>query len=634
VKIIDWLTSVCKNIIIKPVSIIYILQLVMAPSVTYNLEVKDIDYLFKLRDHWWFDAGIAAFYDIAERLKKNDGQRWLDVKLWICPDGILVSAPDELLKPFVDACYEYLGDLWWNVSSSKQEEAKDLVIYNKEKETFSCAPRRNPTPVAALSVGGSSWKADYDAYDGLSDEMKSRTDAFLKETGKSLWGIKKDKLPYEQPVCHPHIETFPVKGKKRVCSVCGQELVCENVNQTVFPLFSSQSAAFSFNSKFGTPDIVCWECAMLGKFAVHSALYKVADPYTQIMQIYSNNMAALLNMHDMMGNSSNIRIFEKDKLYFRDFGTGESIVELAKLPYEVLWSFFLISFAELNKQKRNAIDAGKKLKQIGSLSEEDLNDLAATGVVTMSLEKKGQTFITKELVDFHDSVYIFRLIDYIEKETKEDKILSKNSGDFWKNLFWDFVLVQNKQKPYDPVNGLYRNRILQKVFEKSSILQDVEDFVFKKSLAYSYPYLYRILSFVILYERVANKRDVDYEGGKGMTKDQVEIATKLGAQIVIRGKKTLMVDGNDVNKLKPLKGDLFSLRKTRTANDFLEQLSRLQFRYGLVLNQEIIKGILVEKDVDFEDFKAYCMISALNSYNMELGFAEKSNSGSTAAENK
>lgn len=119
-----------------------------------------------------------------------------------------------------------------------------------------------------------------------------------------------------------------------------------------------------------------------------------------------------------------------------------------------------------------------------------------------------------------------------------------------------------------------------------------------------------------------------------MTKDQVEIATKLGAQIVIRGKKTLMADGNDVNKLKPLKGDLFSLRKTRTANDFLEQLSRLQFRYGLVLNQEIIKGILVEKGVDFEDFKAYCMISALNSYNMELGFAEKSNSGSTAAENK
>ena len=264
------------------------------------MEVKDIDYLFKLRNHWWFDAGIAAFYDIAGRLKKSDRQKWSEVKVIVRPDGIVVSAPDRLLKPFVDACYEYLGAQWWNVSSSKQEEAKDLVVYNKSKKTFLCVPRRNPTPVAALSVGGSSWKADYDIYDDLPDEMKKKTDEFLKESGKSLWGIKKDKLPYEQPVCHPHIETFPVKGKKRVCSVCGQELVCEGVNQTVFPLFSSQSAAFSFNSKFGTPDIVCWECAMLGKFAVHSALYKVADPYTQIMQIYSNNMEALINAHDVM----------------------------------------------------------------------------------------------------------------------------------------------------------------------------------------------------------------------------------------------------------------------------------------------------------------------------------------------
>ncbi|EXG78626.1 hypothetical protein [Cloacibacillus evryensis] len=598
------------------------------------MEVKDIDYLFKLRNHWWFDAGIAAFYDIAGRLKKSDRQKWSEVKVIVRPDGIVVSAPDRLLKPFVDACYEYLGAQWWNVSSSKQEEAKDLVVYNKSKKTFLCVPRRNPTPVAALSVGGSSWKADYDIYDDLPDEMKKKTDEFLKESGKSLWGIKKDKLPYEQPVCHPHIETFPVKGKKRVCSVCGQELVCEGVNQTVFPLFSSQSAAFSFNSKFGTPDIVCWECAMLGKFAVHSALYKVADPYTQIMQIYSNNMEALINAHDVMGNSSDIRIFERDKLYFRDFGTSESLVELARLPYEVLWSFFLVSFDELDKRKKNAIDAEDKLKRVGSLSEEDLDCLAATGVVTMSLEKKGQTFITKELVDFHDSVYIFRLIDYVEREIREDKIINKDKGDFWKNLFWDLLLVQNKQKKFDPVNGLYRNRMLQKVFEKSSILRDAENFVFKKSLIENYPYLYRILFFVTLYERVINKRDGEHEGGKGMTKEQVAIATSLGAQIIIGGKKALMEDSKDVNKLKPLKGDLFSLRKTRSATDFLEQLGRLQFRYGLVLNQEIIKGILVEKDVKFEDFKAYCMISALNGYNREFGFAEKSNSASGAAENK
>ena len=73
-------------------------------------------------------------------------------------------------------------------------------------------------------------------------------------------------------------------------------------------------------------------------------------------------------------------------------------------------------------------------------------------------------------------------------------------------------MVQNKQKKFDPVNGLYRNRMLQKVFEKSSILRDAENFVFKKSLIENYPYLYRILFFVTLYERVITKEMESMKG--------------------------------------------------------------------------------------------------------------------------
>ena len=100
-----------------------------------------------------------------------------------------------------------------------------------------------------------------------------------------------------------------------------------------------------------------------------------------------------------------------------------------------------------------------------------------------------------------------------------------------------------------------------------------------------------------------------------MTKEQIEIAKKLGAQIVMNAKEILLEDGEGVDSIKSVKGDLFTLRKTRTVRDFLEQLNRLQFRYGIVVNKEIVGGILAETDVPFEDFKAYCMISALNAYN-------------------
>lgn len=587
--------------------------------------MNEIDYFIKLRNHWWFDAGIAGFYDIARMLCQKSDSVWKqDVLLEPDAGGLHVKAPDERLKPFVDACYEYLTDLWWNVSSPKQIEAKDLVIYDKKAGKFECIPRRNPTPVAALSVGGSSWKAENDTYKDLSPEMKKSVDLFLKESGKSLWGVRKDKLPYEAPVCHPLIETFPARGKKDICSICGKDAVCEHVNQTSFPLFSSESATFSFNSQFGKPDLICWECAMLGKFAVHSAHYVVADSYTQVMQIYSNNLNALLDAHAHFGSSSGMRIFDSDKLAYRNFGPPGSFLEYAKLPYEIIWGFYIASFNLLSERDLSAEFAEEKLYNGIRLSESDIKALASMGVAMLSLEKKGQTFITKEVIDFHDSVYIFRLIDYISEALKgEDSQIGKNPDKFWKKLFDDFFLLQNPQKQYDPVNGLYRNRIFQKVFAKDSILLDVENFVFKKSLAEKNPYLHRILFFTTRYENAINGRDANSEGGKGMTEEQVKIASGLGAQIVIAARKVLMEGSQDREKLKPLKGDLFALRKTRRAVDFLEQLNRLQFRYGIVLNSEIVKGILVDENVKFEEFKAYCMISALNSYNSAMGFSDK-----------
>ena len=103
-----------------------------------------------------------------------------------------------------------------------------------------------------------------------------------------------------------------------------------------------------------------------------------------------------------------------------------------------------------------------------------------------------------------------------------------------------------------------------------------------------------------------------------MTEEQITLATKLGAQIVISAREILMKEGESSDLLKGIKGDLFTLRKTRTATDFLEQLNRLQFRYGIVVNKEIASGILAKSEVPFEEFKAYCMISALNAYNSAM----------------
>lgn len=63
------------------------------------------------------------------------------------------------------------------------------------------------------------------------------------------------------------------------------------------------------------------------------------------------------------------------------------------------------------------------------------------------------------------------------------------------------------------------------------------------------------------------------------------------------------------------KGDLFALRKCRRKVDFLEQLNRLQFRLGsdFLIPKEVYEGKLT--DDNFQEFKQFCMVAALNTYN-------------------
>ncbi|MBP8784494.1 MAG: hypothetical protein KBH12_03365 [Synergistaceae bacterium] len=580
-----------------------------------------IQHVFFARGHWWFDSGVIGLFLIAKSLTRSrkaglsDELCWPDVHVNFKQNGIYIDAPDEQIKPFVEACYEDLASRWWNVSTDKQQQDQGWVLYDTEKKQLYCAAKRMPTPIAALSVSATSWRAEGEDFEKMEVSLQKRVNDFLQENKKTLWGAR-GRLLYQRPVCHSQLDLFPKKGRKRVCSVCGQEAVCSNVSQTSFPLFSSQSATFSFNSNIGSPDILCWECELLGKFAIHTAHYKVAEPYTHVMQLNSGDMRTLLSNHAQFGCQSRLRTLDPQSLYYYNFGKGNAVLQQARLPYEVLFGFYLAAYDLVLENQRDRKNAENQEQEEEGLSLEILTRIAPLQVVLMSLEDNGQTFITKEIINYTDSTYCFKAIDYIYKTVKNT--LTPGLDTFWRDFFWDLELIASPQKPYDPVNGLYRNRILQKFFDKSSILLEIERFVFKKSLKVDYPNLSRILLFLKPYELAVHYRDNSDEEGQGMTKEQIEIATKLGAQIVLSAKDLLVEDEKKIESLKAVKGDLFSLRKTRTPVNFLEQLNRLQFRYGIVLNKEIIAGILEEKDVSFDDFKAYCMISALNTFNSAM----------------
>jgi len=276
-----------------------------------------------------------------------------------------------------------------------------------------------------------------------------------------------------------------------------------------------------------------------------------------------------------------------DKYFYANIGLEEdSLIKKCSAPYELLWAFMEEKYSLLLKES--------------SEGEETFDDVSADNFFFEFIEKlskmpvqiyvlyatdSGQTFLTKNLVLYDELGYFYRLIHHMKK-----------SGVNTRKLFSSLY-----EEKYD-----FREKILRNVLRKNSILRHIEQFAFRMVMRDQRISMGNILKFTIEYEQIIR--------GDEMNKEQIETAVNLGKQIVIQAVETARAENeNEKQALKKIKGDLYQLRKSRTKTDFINQLNNLQFRYGIAVSKNILDGILEE--VDFEDFRAYCVLGALNVYN-------------------
>lgn len=564
-------------------------------------------YFIELRNHFWIDCGIAGLYLIAEsnsdRLKHNNIEIEVDDE-----KNALVFKYSELssLRQFFLECYEDLAMRYWNVSTLKQKQNPELVLMDKQTRELKLGPKRVPTPIAGLFVKGSSWKkADKVTLQELNEDERAKVMTFLEKNKKSLWGMKQYLL-YELPTCHPTLEILPEyksRRKGKICCVCGKEaMTYSEVSQPSYLLFASNTAAKSFNSQGKNPDIICWECKFLSKFALHTAGYKKVGNDLLIIQPYSPSIRMLIDIQSEMGAISPLRKQNDDEVFYCNIGLeSDSLVQFATKPFELLWAFFNDKFSLLMKE-RNKQNIAEDNEIYDWLDEDEFADffkkVYANPVMFFLLyvQVGRQTFITKALTIYQDICYVFRLLKYMN----EDKIRIRA----FYNSLWD---NDNSKNP-----NMLRDKVCRKILQKHSILHILEPFCFKnimngRMMAYS-----DVFGFIKNYELLIKKE------GVGMNKEQIDIAVNLGKQIAGSVIPKPDSDGKrDRNlteaSIKKIKGDLFVLRKTRTPTDFLNELNNMMFRYGITVSNKLLEGILEE--VRFEDFRAYCVMGALQIIN-------------------
>jgi len=549
-----------------------------------------VEYSIALRRHWWFDAGIAGLYSISK--SRDDRLLEFDVEVKVDSDNQALTfegKDTDTLRAYFETCYEILAERYWNVSTIKQKENPELVVYDKEKDEIMLMPKRNPTPVVSLFIGPRSWQGEGIPYGDITEPLKSRVDEFLEKNKAELWG-KKELLLLTQPVCHQKLTILPEKkkkGKTEVCCVCGKHsLYMIEVGLPSFLLFASSTATKSFNSQGKKPAKLCWECEFISKFAVESASYIRKNDSTFVIQVTSPDIDKLIEMQREFGSLSSLRMLD-DKYFYANIGQEEdSLIKKCSAPYELLWAFMEEKYSLLLKES--------------SEGEETFDDVSADNFFFEFIEKlskmpvqiyvlyatdSGQTFLTKNLVLYDELGYFYRLIHHMKK-----------SGVNTRKLFSSLY-----EEKYD-----FREKILRNVLRKNSILRHIEQFAFRMVMRDQRISMGNILKFTIEYEQIIR--------GDEMNKEQIETAVNLGKQIVIQAVETARAENeNEKQALKKIKGDLYQLRKSRTKTDFINQLNNLQFRYGIAVSKNILDGILEE--VDFEDFRAYCVLGALNVYN-------------------
>jgi len=536
---------------------------------------------FPKLNHFWLDSGVLGLYKI---VKEIDAGKF-DVAALINCDGIVLSGLPDNIKALLEESYQILLKHYYNKSTQKQIQENSGFYYDSAKDAFVRFPKVKSMGIAGLIFS----KAPRPTTDkGIKFEdkknallpsthshLQEKLNDFLKLTGLTVTTseLLVDGPNAIQPLVDICVKPAKVKGS---CFLCGElSHSLSEIGGTVFPFISGSSGALGFNTYAGSPEKVCWKCDYISKFVPVNGFYVCHDKGFQIFFPYSGDLHKINDVYGALHAAE-----YEDPHLMRNF--DHPLGGYFQKPFELTFAFLYTLYVKVLTRKVN--DDLKKDEH--ELDFEKLFEItlskAPLEFIVMHTEALGETQMGKMVWPFQDSVYFFRLLNRLEKEGVNIKEVMQKLVDYEQS--------KNENK------SLIRNRICERILRKQSTLDLIEQHLFhicKSKDAYIAP----VFDFVLNYETILK------EGGNGMEQVGVDAAVKLGKRI----------GASIANAQNGKKGDLFALRKARKIEDFLNEVNRVQFKYNVSVPTEIYEGYLNRET--FAEFKQFCMIAALNTFN-------------------
>lgn len=547
-----------------------------------------LEITFPKLSHFWMDSGLLGLYKIAKKENLSE----MEVEMHLTDEGLTFKGTEENLTALFTKSYESLLDQYYNKSTEKQKQKKEGFYYDSKEDKFVRFPKVKSMGIAGLIFNKAPrMTAKQVRYDVIElneagkkikkkvlppeySHLQDRFEAFLSETGLK---ISANNLLIDGPnAIQPQVEIKVKKGKEKgKCFICGEAShSLTEIGGTVYPMITGSSGVLSFNSNGGSPEKVCWKCDFLGKFVPVNGFYVYNNESYNIYFPYSSSLVKMSEVYD---DFQAINIVDDPNL-LKNF--ENRLGGYFQRPFEQLFTFLYSLYWTVLSKK--IIDNGDHELDYEKLFTVIISK-APLEFYTINTTALGDTQMGRMIWPFNDSVYIFRLFDKIEK----NKI---NVKEVMAGLI-DYEQTKNENKT------MLRNKVCERILKKSSIVELIEQHAFHINKSKK-QYIKPIHDFVIEYEKILK------EGNDKVNQEIIDTAVSLG--------KTIGLSVASAGRKG--KGDLFRLRKTRKPEDFLNEINRIQIKYGALVTAD-----LYGKGQDFEnnflEFKQFCMIAALNTFN-------------------
>ncbi|MDH7593992.1 MAG: hypothetical protein QHG99_06545 [Methanomicrobiales archaeon] len=529
--------------------------------------------------HFWIDSGLIGFYELACRnhAEKNG------VRLNLDDQSVTIKGDIDDIEKFLQSLYLILLDKYYNTSNEKQEQEKAGFYYDSKEDKFVRFPKAKPVGIAGLIFNKAprptADKIPYVQKGTLPPEyshLQERFNEFLATNNLKIGGTS---LLLDGPNSYkPKVKIAPKEGApKGTCFLCGNPShTLTEIGSTIFPMISGSSGALTFNSGCADPAKVCWKCDYIAKFVPVTGFYVTSGGNTHMYFPYS---VSLQKVQEVFASFESMKI--RDPYYLRNF--NPDLGGYFNKPYEQFFSFIYSVYSRIlsSSSPDDTEDARTPFDY------EKMYDLALSRapleIIVLYTEALGDTSMGKLVWPFKESIYMFRLFERLESQgVSLDKTMQ--------------ILVDYDQKN-DDNKTLLRNRICERILKQQGVVSLVEQHVFHINSSKAM-YIKPVFDFVVNYEKILSQEK------NPMKQELIDTAVSLGKTIGLK----LGAEG------KKGKGDLFRLRKTRRPEDFLNEVNRIQMKYDASVTADLYQnGEAFEKH--FVEFKQFCMIAALNSYN-------------------